>query len=193
MPAPKHSKAAIKAHPAPVRADYQDGKDYAEACRLVSEARDAFDSAKPKGRPTKYRDYFPAMAKSLCLLGSTDKQLAEAFDVDEASIHRWKLEHPEFCESIKEGKVDADAKVAASLFSRAVGYTGRRTVTATVGGMITDVKEIREYVGPDVGAAVFWLKNRQKENWRDKQDLEHTGANGGPIQIAKIERVIIEP
>lgn len=45
MPAPKHSKSAEKAHPAPKRKDYADGIEYAEACRLVSEARVVFDKA----------------------------------------------------------------------------------------------------------------------------------------------------
>jgi hypothetical protein len=44
MSAPKHSKSAIKAHPAPDRDDYRpNGDEYAEACRLVNEARTAFD------------------------------------------------------------------------------------------------------------------------------------------------------
>lgn len=48
MKPPKHSRAAIKSHPAPVRANFKTGNAYAEACRLVSEARMEFDkSAKP--------------------------------------------------------------------------------------------------------------------------------------------------
>lgn len=48
---PKHSKASEKAHPAPVRTAFKTAKAYAEACRLVNEARIAFDktvSVKPK-------------------------------------------------------------------------------------------------------------------------------------------------
>lgn len=46
MKPPKHSKTAVEAHPAPDRADYlaDDGNAYAQACRLVSEARIALDS-----------------------------------------------------------------------------------------------------------------------------------------------------
>ena len=42
---PKHSKAAEKAHPAPKRENFKTAKAYAEACRLVSEARTEFDKA----------------------------------------------------------------------------------------------------------------------------------------------------
>ena len=46
MKPPKHSKAAISAHPAPDIDKFADGAEYAEACRLVSEARIAFDAPK---------------------------------------------------------------------------------------------------------------------------------------------------
>ena len=45
MKPPKHSRAAIKSHQAPVRANFKTGKAYAEACRLVSEARTEFDKS----------------------------------------------------------------------------------------------------------------------------------------------------
>lgn len=60
MPAPKHSKAAIKAHPAPTRDIFKTGEEYAEACRLVSEARVVFDEP-PELTPKQERfaqEYF---------------------------------------------------------------------------------------------------------------------------------------
>ena len=29
---------------------------------------------------------------------------------------------------------------------------------------------------PDTAACIFWLKNRQKSKWRDKQEVEQSGA-----------------
>ncbi|EFB1429709.1 terminase, partial [Escherichia coli] len=40
-----------------------------------------------------------------------------------------------------------------------------------------------KYYPPDTTAAIFWLKNRQKDKWRDKVDHELTGKDGGAIQI----------
>ena len=37
----------------------------------------------------------------------------------------------------------------------------------------------REHVPPDTTACIFWLKNRRKDEWRDRQ--EHTGADGTPL------------
>lgn len=43
--------------------------------------------------------------------------------------------------------------------------------------LISDQKltPVEKYYPPDTTAAIFWLKNRQKDKWRDKQEVEHTG------------------
>ena len=35
---------------------------------------------------------------------------------------------------------------------------------------------------------IFYLKNRDPDNWRDKQDLEHSGPGGGPIPTVAITK-----
>lgn len=87
----------------------------------------------------------------------------------------------------------ADAEVAASLYKRATGYTAKKVVTANVAGVISDIREVNDYIGPETQAASLWLRNRQSGKWRDKQDVEHAGPNGGPIQFERIERVIVQP
>lgn len=48
----------------------------------------------------------------------------------------------------------------------------------------TELSKLRlKYYPPDTTAAIFWLKNRQKDKWRDKVDHELTGKDGGAIQI----------
>jgi hypothetical protein len=108
--------------------------------------------------------------------------MADFFQVTESTFNLWKQEHPEFSESMGNGKIIADAKVAESLYKRATGYTAKKVVTASIGGLITDVKEVDEYIGPDTPAASLWLRNRQPAKWRDKLDLEHAGKDGGPIK-----------
>lgn len=169
----KHSKAAIKAHPAPVRERFKTAKAYAEACRLVEEARVAFDVPKPEGRPTLYKSTYPEMARKHCLLGATDKQLADLFDVCEATINGWKIEYPKFLESINEGKERADAKVAASLFHRATGYSHDAVkIVADAKTKEEHIVHYTEHYPPETTACIFWLKNRQKDKWRDKTEVD---------------------
>lgn len=126
-------------------------------------------------RPSKYKEEYNEQAYKLCLLGATDKDMADFFEVDEATINRWKENKEGFCESLKRGKQLADANVASKLYHRAIGYEHKETITASFQGEITDSKEVIKHYAPDTTAAIFWLKNRDKKNWRDKQDIEHSG------------------
>ena len=130
---------------------------------------------KPQGRPTRYKPEYDELAYNFCLLGATDAQMGEFFGVSEQTVNSWKKNHPTFLESIKSGKLQADALAAQSLFKRATGYVGKKTVTATHEGVVTDTRVVDDYVGPDTGAAIFWLKNRQPSLWRDKKEIEMLG------------------
>ncbi len=124
------------------------------------------------GRPTAYRTEYNEQAYKLCLLGATDVEMADFFGVAESTIHKWKLDHPDFSEFLNRGKLIADATVAESLFKRANGYSHIDTKFASYEGVITDSKEYIKHYPPDSTAALFWLKNRQKGKWREKQDID---------------------
>lgn len=126
------------------------------------------------GRPSKYKPEYAEQAYKLCLLSATDKDIADFFGVDEATINRWKEKHPEFCESLKRGKEEADARVADRLYQRAMGYSHPEEKVFQYNGEPVVVPTTRHYP-PDVTAAIFWLKNRQRDKWRDKQDVEVSG------------------
>lgn len=123
------------------------------------------------GRPTDYRPEFDQQVYRLCLLGMTDKQLAVFFDVTETTINNWKKTHYSFLESLREGKMLADAKVAEALYLRATGYSHPDTHIAVVDGEIVQTETIKRYP-PDTGAAVFWLKNRQPQLWKEKVEVK---------------------
>jgi hypothetical protein len=134
------------------------------------------------GRPTKFEPQFIEQAEKLCRLGATDVEIADFFEVSVRTLHRWKAEHEGFCHSIKAGKEVADSRVERSLFARATGYEHDEVDIRVVGGEIVQTP-IRKFYPPDTTAAIFWLKNRKKEEWRDKVETELTGANGGPVRI----------
>jgi hypothetical protein len=132
------------------------------------------------GAPTKYKPEYNAQAEKLCKLGATDKELADFFEVEEGTINNWKSTHPEFLMSIKNGKTLADANVAERLYQRALGFehpSEEIKVISNGQGEGSDVVRVpvTKVYPPDTVAAIFWLKNRQKSKWRDKQDIEHSG------------------
>lgn len=123
------------------------------------------------GRPTSYKAEYAAQALKLCKLGLTDKELAEYFEVSEQTLNAWKKAHPAFLESLKGGKTLADAEVASKLFHRATGYSHDDLDIRVVNGEIIQTPIIKHYP-PDTTAAIFWLKNRQRNKWRDKPEGE---------------------
>lgn len=134
------------------------------------------------GRPTKYKDAYAKQALKLCLLGATDKELAGFFEVSESTINEWKLNFPEFSESIKKGKIEADANISSKLYHRALGYNHPDVHISNYKGDIT-ITNITKHYPPDTIAGIFWLKNRQPTLWRDKQEVAISQEN----QITKIE------
>lgn len=125
------------------------------------------------GRPTKYKKEYNNQAFELCLLGCTNEELAEYFDVDPATIYRWINEYKEFRDTVNLAKLEADAKVAKALYSRALGCTVKKQQAVKI--KIGDTEEIQivdleTELPPDVGAAKFWLTNRQRSKWKDRQD-----------------------
>ena len=131
----------------------------------------------PAGRPTLYKPEYAKQAYKLCLLSATDKDIADFFGVEESTVNLWKIEYEEFSESIKNGKVYADANVANRLYNRAMGYEHPEIITASFQGQITDTMEVTKHYPPDTGAAIFWLKNRQPDKWRDRQDISLVADN----------------
>lgn len=130
----------------------------------------------PGGRPTKYDEAYAEQVYKLCLLGATDKEIADFFDVAESTINKWKLEYDEFSESIRRGKVQADAQVADSLYQRACGYSHPEDKIFNNNGREPTIVPTIKHYPPDTQAALIWLKNRQKDKWRDKteQDVSHS-------------------
>ena len=146
---------------------------------------------KINGRPTAYKPEYDVQGYKLCLLGATDKQLADFFGVKEQTINNWKKAHESFFVSLKAGKEQADAMVANSLFKRATGYKAKAVKFAQQDGVFTDAKEYIEEYAPDTTACIFWLKNRRPDLWRDKVQQELSGVDGEPIKTESLVKVYL--
>ena len=134
------------------------------------------------GRPTRYKKAFDELAYNYSLLGATDKEIASFLDIAVSTLNNWKKDHPRFMESIKKGKVQADAEVSAKLFHRAKGYEHKETKVFNQQGEIITHDVVKHYA-PDPTAAIFWLKNRQPDKWKDRKEVDNNVKSDKPLVI----------
>jgi hypothetical protein len=146
-----------------------------------------------RGRPSAYDPDFARQAGKLCQLGATDQELADFFEVDVRTIYRWKHDQDDFCQALKSGKGVADERVERSLYQRAIGYEQDEVKIFMPASSPAPVyAPFRAKVAPDVTAAIFWLKNRRRDEWRDKQEVDHTSSDGS-MTPQRVELVALKP
>ncbi len=130
-------------------------------------------------RKSNFKPEYIEQAKKLCLLGATDKEMADFFNTSEKTLNNWKKTYPAFLQSIKSAKILADAEIANKLFNRANGYEHEDVKIMQYEGVPVIVK-YQKVVEPDVTAQIFWLTNRQRDKWK-RGNIEEEGGNGGDI------------
>ena len=123
----------------------------------------------PVGRPSSFKEEYCEIARKLKLLGADEVRIARILGVSDKTIANWKNQFPQFLQALKDGSDGADFNVANALYEKAIGY--EQTITKTD----KDGEEYTETIKnpPDTTAAIFWLKNRQKDQWRDVRHNEH--------------------
>lgn len=147
-----------------------------------------------KGGPKKYRKEFAAEAKALCFVGATNESLAEYFEVNVSTLSKWRLKYPEFREAFK-AKEEADKNVVGSLYRRAMGLEVVEVHEREKDGDREVERVVRKQIPPDTTAMIFWLKNRNPEQWSDRQDLNLTDGrsiaaalNAGRDRVARLRQ-----
>lgn len=120
------------------------------------------------GRPTKYKQEYCQRAIEYLKEGYSVTALAGHFGVARSTVFRWAEENPEFSDALKTGQA-----LAAEWWENAL-----RHVVLTGEG--------------NASAAIFGVKNRSREEWRDKVEQDHTSSDGS-MTPQVIERVIIDP
>lgn len=117
--------------------------------------------------------------------GCSDAMLAEYFGIREEVIALWRERYPEFDKAIEDGYSMADADVVVGMHKAATGFEYEEE--QAVGGKVPDVLRVKRVALPNVAAQKAWLAFRRKD-FRESQNtqrLEHTGANGGPIDVTQ--------
>jgi hypothetical protein len=138
-------------------------------------------------RPSDYREAYVEGARKLARLGATDEEIADFFKISTRTLYRWKITHEEFCQALKAGKDEADDRVERSLYQRAIGYERDAVKIFMPAGKDEPVyAPYKEAVTPDTTAAIFWLKNRKPDEWRDKTETAHSVSDGLAELLASV-------
>lgn len=136
-----------------------------------------------RGRPTRYDSATcPDRARELTRAGCTEEEIAKELGVTYRTLAQWKKRYQEFLQALNETKKVVDAKVEDSLFKRAMGFEyeevtveseiRRDPKTGENVSVPVKRKVVKKTAIPDVTACIFWLKNRQREKWRDVRRIE---------------------
>lgn len=111
--------------------------------------------------------------------------------VDRSQIYRWQEHDEEFAQRFKQAELDANDMIRGELFRRAVqGYEkpvvsmGRAVYVKNDKG---EEKPLMERVYSD--SLLSLLAKARMPEFREKQQVEHSGPGGGPIQHVEIYRV----
>lgn len=132
-------------------------------------------------RKSKYnREYHLSWIRGLARRGLTVKEISEELGVAKSTICKWVSENEELSDALNEGRDYADTKVEESLYKRAIGYsyTEKKTIVG-VGQKGGEQKPARieiteKFLPADTTACIFWLKNRNPQLWRERQDINFT-------------------
>ncbi len=125
-----------------------------------------------EGRPEKYiAEVHPRFAALLASIGLTEEEMAIKMGIARSTLSLWKEKHPEFSDSIAQGKIEPDEKVERSLYERCVGYYYQAVKILQYKGLPVEVPYI-EHCPPDPFSIRLWLLNRKPKEWRDKQEFK---------------------
>ncbi len=135
---------------------------------------------RPKSKTSRYERFIKGREeeiKSYLRNGADLKVVAAKLGIGLTTLRRCMDETPEMKEWMKESKEKADLAVEAALYKRAIGYDYEEThtevrVNPDGSGQTTFVKKVKKHVSGETTAQIFWLKNRQKEKWSDRVNVD---------------------
>ena len=103
--------------------------------------------------------------------GLIDEQIATNIGVSYSTFRDWKKKFPALSAALKEGKEVVDRQVENALFKSAVGFIYEEETVTNAG----DVVLVKKYSKPNTTAQIFWLKNRKRNQWTDKSEVDVSG------------------
>lgn len=112
----------------------------------------------PAGRPTDFKPEYGDEILSTMAQGLSLAAAAAEIGIHRQRVYEWVEKHAEFADTIKLAQ------------SKRQAFLERR--------LLKD-----DLPGPQITSTIFALKNAAAEDWREKVVNEHTGKDGGAIEV----------
>ena len=109
--------------------------------------------------------------------GLIDKQIAKNMGIAYSTFREWVKKNSALSAALKKSKEVTDFEVENSLYKAAMGYYVDEIYdeyrTNQEGQQVLVSRNVRKkYIPPNTTAQIFWLKNRQRELWKEKREEE---------------------
>lgn len=111
--------------------------------------------------------------------GNTVTTTCQTVGISKETFYQW-MKKPDFSDFIKKAMAIPDKKVENALYKSAImghRYKEKEYKGVAVGEKIKMilVKTVTKIIVPNVTAQIFYLKNKQPDEWKDRHDLDVTG------------------
>lgn len=115
------------------------------------------------------------LLKSWAIDGLTDEQIAEQIGINRKTLYEWKKKYNPISDALKRGKKVFDAESVQALHQAGIGHYIEEVdtdITIRDGVEIKRVRKRKRWIPSNVTALIFWLKNRDPDNWKDRKAVE---------------------
>lgn len=148
---------------------------------------------------SKFDEKYIHQARIAYAEGFTDVKFCKLIQIGRNTLHLWRKDHSDLDQAIREGKDEFDiGKVERALRKRALGYSytekirepiiiGKKPERNILGEQLYVTKTIKKHMPADPTCMIFWLKNRNRDRWKDYKVTEIIGEGGGPIPILYVD------
>ena len=104
--------------------------------------------------------------------GHRDTEIIKLMGISKTQFYQWKRTEPLFQSVFYVGRRQAAVELVDTMVKTARGFHYTEEVVDNKGNIV----EVQKYQAPNVQAQTFLLKNWDRQNYRDRWDVEHSGA-----------------
>lgn len=137
--------------------------------------------------------------------GLSDEQIAKNIGISRSTLNEWKKKYPVISDTLKKSKEIADTEVENALYLKCIGHKVQLKKTFKVrkieyndsGRKIKEEEHLEAgedevYIPPDTKAIIFWLTNRAREDWKERQNIQEEQEEAGESGVIMLAPADVE-